>query len=158
MIRLASVLVVVAALSGCGDDAAACMVPLERPDPTLSLTIGSATEAWTDGQRVPLVSGGQGGVMLLPVVRLPAGDLDEICALVSVSNRTTVEEADPGTDRLLVFRREGDELVSPVIEDFLGYSPSPFVDQEITLEVTVIEQESAFAASGEVTVVIAPPS
>ena len=145
-------------LLGCGDDTG----PLcQDPDPsvtpaeTRALTIGDESGPWTDGQEVPLVYGGQGGIMVTPVIRVegvPDPGAPPLCVLVTLVNETDVEEAAPGLERLRVLRAVDGGWESDALEDFLGFSPSPFVDQELTIEVTVVDQDSTFEATGSVTI------
>jgi len=150
-------------LLGCGDDTG----PLcQEPDPSITpadtrpLTIGDGSGPWTDGQEVPLVYGGQGGIMVTPVIRVegaPTGD-EPLCALVALVNDTAVEEAAPGLERLQVMDPTAAGWESRPIDDFLGFSPSPFVGQELTIRVTVVDEDSTFEATGEVTIVLAAPT
>lgn len=150
-------------LLGCGDDSG----PLcQSPDPstppaeTRTLTIGDEAGPWTDGQEVPLVYGGQGGIMVTPVLRVEGAPIDDapLCTLVTLVNETTIEEAAPGLERLQVFDATDTGWESRPLEDFLGFSPSPFVGEELTLRVTVIDEDSTFEAVGEVTIVLANPT
>ncbi len=151
-------------LLGCGDDTG----PLcQDPDPsvtpaeTRTLTIGDESGPWTDGQEVPLIWGGQGGIMVTPVLRIegdPAPGEDTLCVLVTLVNETDIEEAAPGLERLRILEAGDGGWVSEPLEDFLGFAPSPFVGQELTLEVTVVDQDSTFEASGSVTITLAAPT
>jgi len=150
-------------LLGCGDDSG----PLcQNPDPstppaeTRALTIGDEAGAWTDGQEVPLVYGGQGGIMVTPVLRVEGTPVDDtpLCALVTIVHDTTIEEAAPGLERLQVLEPTDTGWESQALEDFLGFSPSPFVGEELTIRVTVIDEDSTFEAVGEVTIVLAAPT
>jgi len=151
-------------LLGCGDDTG----PLcQDPDPSITpaetrtLTIGDESGPWTDGQEVPLVWGGQGGIMVTPVLRVDgapmAGD-EPLCVLVTLVNETDVEEAAPGLERLRVLRASDGGWESEPIEDFLGFAPSPFVGQELTIDVTVVDQASTFEATGAVTITLVEPT
>ncbi len=150
-------------LLGCGDGTG----PLcQDPDPSVTpaesrtLTIGDDAGPWTDGQEVPLVFGGQGGIMVTPVIRVdgaPTGD-EPLCALVTLVNETAVEEAGPGLERLHILDPTATGWESRPLEDFLGFSPSPFIDQELTIRVTVVDEDSTFEAIGEVTIVLAAPT
>jgi hypothetical protein len=150
-------------LLGCGDDTG----PLcDYPDPstppaeTRALTIGDEAGPWTDGQEVPLIFGGQGGIMVTPILRVDGAPVDDapLCVLVTLVNDTTVEEASPGLERLQVLDPTETGWESRPLEDFLGFSPSPFVGEELTVRVTVVDEASTFEATGEVTIVLAAPT
>lgn len=151
-------------LLGCGDDTG----PLcQEPDPSITpaetrtLTIGDSSGPWTDGQEVPLVWGGQGGIMITPVLRIEGGATpsdEPLCVLVTLVNETDVEEAAPGLERLRVLDARDGGWESDPLEDFLGFAPSPFIGQQLTIEVTVVDQDSTFEATGSVTVTLAAPT
>jgi len=151
-------------LLGCGDDTGpVCRDPNPAitPAETRALTIGDAAGPWTDGQEVPLVYGGQGGIMVTPVIRVegdPAPDDPPLCVLVTLVNETDIAEAAPGLERLRVLTATDDGWESDALEDFLGFSPSPFVGQELTIRVTVVDEDSTFEAVGSVTITLAAPT
>lgn len=151
-------------LLGCGDDTG----PLcQEPDPSItpaetrSLTIGDASGPWTEGQEVALVWGGQGGIMVTPVIRVSGeaapGD-EPLCVRITLVNETEVDVAAPGLERLQILQAVEGGWESQPLEDFLGFSPSPFVGQELTVDVTVVDEASTFEASGAVTIVLAAPT
>ena len=64
----------------------------------------------------------------------------------------------PSRWRLQVLDATDTGWESRPLEDFLGFSPSPFVGEQLTIRVTVIDEDSTFEAVGEVTIVLAAPT
>jgi len=100
---------------------------------------GAAFVPYTADGDVPLVTGGQGAVMIMPVVRSAADPgVDRACFEVHIVN--TVEGSTAYLPELgggYVFRREGEFLFSDPLFDQLSYASSEVEGMMLNLEVSV---------------------
>ena len=105
---------------------------------------GTAFTAWADGTEVTLETGGQGGVMVVPSLRLPAvaEDGDEACWVVTLDNEVTGTGAGDVGDlkSAYVFERNGEFMQVDGLFDLLGYGGSGLPGSTLTLTAKVSAQ------------------
>jgi hypothetical protein len=115
---------------------------------------GTTFMAWADGTEVTLETGGQGGVMVVPSLRLPAAseDGDEACWVVMLDNEVAGTGAGDVGDlkSAYVFERKGDFMQVDGLFDLLGYNSSGLRGSTLTLTAKV----SAPSFAAETTVAI----
>ncbi|MEJ7729043.1 MAG: hypothetical protein WKG00_07505 [Polyangiaceae bacterium] len=105
---------------------------------------GTAFSAWADGTEVTLQTGGQGGVMVVPSLRLPAAteDGDEACWVVTLDNEVAGTGAGDIGDlkSAYVFERNGEFMQVDGLFDLLGYDSSGLQGSTLTLTAKVSAQ------------------
>jgi hypothetical protein len=137
-----------------------CSAPEGTPTATRDLEVGAPNGddlvAWQDGDEVEMVSGGQGGTMIVPSLRVPvgAGDGDEACWVVMLDNELADTSSGTVEDfrSTLVFQRRGDFMQVDGVYDLLGYGGSGLAGNTLTLKATVIAE--AFRAERTVAVIL----
>ncbi len=123
-----------------------------------TLTLGSGEDAsfvpFTTGASAPVIEGFQGGVMILPTLRIPAlpSDGATLCLRVELRNRLSDGgEVFPGVMADYTFTRVGDAFEAANIFDQLGFSASDFTGKTLVLDADVIGVTFRATASATLT-------